>query len=105
MKQVVTASVIKEVYIGNVSTDKIYAFKASDRVGGHVYKLHYLGKREGDYGWAFVSLANSSGYAYGITTRNNKGDAMILAIKIIVDYSFAVYEFETEKEFLEWALK
>lgn len=87
MKKVVEEIEKATVLVNNVNIRKIYATQ-----GIAIYKLHRIGDN-----WGFCSMSNSINNGYG--HQSSTIEAVSRAMKL-----HTVYEFDTEREFLEWAL-
>jgi len=78
------------VNITKINVAKIYAVSA----GRYVYKLHKLGAD----GWAMVSMNSSMCWCSG--SHRTAEDALIASKD-----SGTIYQFDTQKEFVDWAAK
>lgn len=81
-----------EVSIDKVSVKKIYAIKG---IAGHIYKAHRISALK----YAFINIDASAEYAYPTQPSLQE------AIKNALDYGYIVFQFDTQEEFLRWALE
>jgi hypothetical protein len=90
MKKVIKGEEAQVVTLANIDERKIYACVSYDTI----YKAH----RVDDDRWAFISMEES------ICWANGDYSSLREVIKSKIG-SNSIYEFDTTKEFLKWALE
>jgi len=94
MKKVIVKKESDTVELKDVSKNKIYAMLYCN----HIYILHSY---PADNKYCFFSINNTTNYAkFGTTMENAISNPLL-----INDKDIPVYEFDTQREFLEWALE